>query len=92
MRIRRRYTVKGRVQGVGFRQFAAEKARALGISGWVRNLPDGSVEAEAEAEAAVLLNFEKHLEKGPGFSRVVSLGKDELGAGANLPDPFEIRR
>lgn len=90
--MRRRYIVKGRVQGVGFRQFAAEKARALNVAGWVRNLPDGSVEAEAEAEQAALASFEGFLEKGPGFSRVTSLTKAELNNGAALPEPFEIRR
>jgi acylphosphatase len=52
--VRVRAVVAGRVQGVGFRAFAREKAEALGLSGYVRNVPDGSVEvvAEGEREAA----------------------------------------
>ena len=44
--------VRGRVQGVGFRWFVREAARALGLAGWVRNRPDGSVEVAAEGDAA----------------------------------------
>jgi len=44
---RARLTVSGRVQGVFYRQTTREKARALGLSGWVMNMPDGTVEAEA---------------------------------------------
>jgi hypothetical protein len=43
--------VHGRVQGVGFRYFVMREARALGLSGWVRNQADGSVEVEAEGAA-----------------------------------------
>ena len=51
---RARLIVHGRVQGVGFRWHVVREARALGIHGWVRNLPDGSVEAEGEGERATL--------------------------------------
>lgn len=89
---RRRYVISGRVQGVGFRQFTADKARSLKIAGWVRNLADGNVEAEAEAEAAVIAEFETYLQKGPGFGRVDELRKEDLMTTNVLPSPFEIQR
>ncbi len=48
--VRVRILVAGRVQGVFFRQSAVDEARRLGVRGWVRNVPDGRVEAEAEGE------------------------------------------
>jgi acylphosphatase len=53
-RIRRRVVVHGRVQGVFFRGRTQEEARRTGIDGWVRNLPDGAVEAVFEGEAAAV--------------------------------------
>jgi acylphosphatase len=50
-------TIKGRVQGVWFRKYTESKAKSLGITGFVKNLPDGSVFAEAEAERPVLDEF-----------------------------------
>lgn len=62
--------VKGLVQGVYFRAFTKETADRLGLSGWVRNLPDGSVEAIAEGEEQVLKEFVSGLKKGPPKSCV----------------------
>ncbi|MCC6381201.1 MAG: acylphosphatase [Dehalococcoidia bacterium] len=63
---RRRYLLRGRVQGVGFRLFAATAARQLALTGGVRNLPDGrSVEATAEGPAAQLDRFGRLLREGP---------------------------
>ncbi len=88
--MRRRYLVKGRVQGVGFRQFTAARARDLGLAGWVRNQPDGSVEAEAQGSASAMAEFELHLSRGPQLARVDAVES------AGLPDAgvvagFEIR-
>lgn len=57
--------MSGRVQGVGFRFFAEEQARLEGLSGWVRNLPDGRVEAIAEGEEESVTRFERALHRGP---------------------------
>lgn len=89
--MRVRYLVSGRVQGVGFRQFVAEEASRLAIAGWVRNLPDGRVEAEAEGNAEEISRFEQILARGPALSRVdqvqtVAAGTDELSL------VFAIRR
>ncbi len=62
--------VRGRVQGVGFRWFALETAESLGLTGWVRNREDGSVEAEAEGTTSALDEFEKRLRTGNPSARV----------------------
>jgi acylphosphatase len=70
MRVARRYLVSGRVQGVGYRYFAVDAARREGLHGYVKNLPDGRVEAEAEGEAEALERFERALRQGPSMARV----------------------
>ncbi len=62
--------VHGRVQGVFFRASARERAEELGLAGWVRNNPDGSVEAVAEGEQEDLEKFITWCRKGPGRSVV----------------------
>ena len=64
------YRVTGRVQGVGFRAYVADLARTEGVQGWVRNLPDGSVQARAEGDAETLARFEWGLWQGPPHARV----------------------
>lgn len=58
-------TVDGRVQGVGFRYSARREALRLRLSGWVKNLPDGSVELWAEGDREALADFRVWLEEGP---------------------------
>lgn len=86
----RRFLVSGRVQGVGFRYYAHRSAVRLGVVGWVRNLPDGRVEALAAAPARTLIEFRQKLETGPGGSVVRGVDVSDLE-----PDPdwtaFEIR-
>ena len=65
-----RIRVEGRVQGVGFRYFTRAQANRHGLSGYVRNLADGSVEAEAAGERADLESFISTLERGPGSGHV----------------------
>jgi acylphosphatase len=69
-RVRARAFVEGRVQGVFFRDFVRRHARALGLTGWVRNLPDGRVETLVEGEEAAVRSLVAHLEKGPPYARV----------------------
>ena len=62
--------VRGRVQGVGFRYFTKRQAEELKITGWVRNLPDGTVEITAKGSPEALEQFMQRLEAGPIGSRV----------------------
>jgi acylphosphatase len=73
----RRAIVTGRVQGVGYRFFAERAARELGVRGWVRNLPDGSVEAVAEGEDEAIARFLERLRRGPLGSRVEALAEED---------------
>ena len=66
----RRLIVTGRVQGVGFRWFTLEMASLEGVTGWVRNLPDGGVEIVAEGEAEAMERFDRTVRRGPARSRV----------------------
>lgn len=70
MLVGRRYVVRGRVQGVGFRWFVDEAARRENIDGYVRNQPDGTVEVMAEGDLEALLRFEQALRRGPSGARV----------------------
>ncbi len=88
--IARRYIVHGTVQGVGYRYFATTCARALGITGWVRNLPDGTVEAHAEGEAAKLEEFRFDLSRGARYARVTEVEESEVPAEGH--ENFDTRR
>ena len=70
MVVRARITVGGRVQGVSFRAHTERTARALGLAGFVRNLPDGSVEIEAEGEAEAVNALIAWSKQGPPAARV----------------------
>ena len=69
-RVRRIVRVRGRVQGVGFRMDAAHAAARLGVAGTVRNLLDGSVEADVEGSAEAVDAMLAHLREGPRSARV----------------------
>jgi len=75
-----RFLVSGRVQGVGFRYFARQRADRLGVAGFARNLPDGSVEVVAEGDASALQAFEDALRQGPSFAEVSELSRAEIPA------------
>ena len=70
--------IGGRVQGVGYRYFVMREAAALGVSGFARNLPDGTVEVIAEAADDVLELFEDRLRQGPSFASVKTLDRSEV--------------
>ncbi|MFQ5352485.1 MAG: acylphosphatase [Candidatus Binatia bacterium] len=84
-----RLLVSGRVQGVWFRASLAEKADALGLAGWVRNLPDGRVEAFVEGDPNAVSRIASWCHDGPPAARV-----DEVKAVREPPlglRGFEIR-
>jgi acylphosphatase len=69
--------VRGRVQGVGFRDWIVRKARALELTGWVRNRSDDSVEILASGEADAVERLLKEAHQGPPFARVTEVRVDE---------------
>ncbi len=85
-----RYLVSGTVQGVGFRAYVQRQAQALGLSGWVRNCTDGTVEVEACGTDRQLRDLALVLERGPRGARVTGVktfGVPEVGG----PLVFTIR-
>ena len=85
--------MRGRVQGVGFRYFAERAARELGIRGWVRNLPDGTVETLADGDAEAVAKYMDRLRRGPLGSRVDAVEVSEApAAAAEKFTRFEITR
>lgn len=82
--------VFGRVQGVGFRYFTLSIANELGLFGWVRNMPDGSVQLVAEGSAAQLNKFVSRLRIGPRSGRVDDLRHSWQPYRAEF-DRFEVR-
>ncbi len=75
--IARRYVITGHVQGVGFRRFVEDRARAAGVRGYVRNRDDGAVEVYAAGLAGQLAALEGPLWKGPRWSRVDSVASED---------------
>lgn len=69
----KRYLVRGRVQGVGFRWFVEREAHMLGIAGWVRNNHDGTVEVLAQGSREQLSGLHSRLREGPRAARVDSV-------------------
>ena len=88
-RIAVRLIVRGRVQGVGFRWWACEEARRLGLDGWVRNLADGSVELLAAGPDAVVAEFIESCRSGPRGARVSSV--ERQAATDDAVSGFEAR-
>lgn len=71
--VRRRVLMSGRVQGVWFRESCRREATARGLTGWVRNLPDGQVEAVFEGRRAAVTEMVSWCRSGPPLADVVSV-------------------
>jgi acylphosphatase len=91
MNERKAYRITGRVQGVGFRWWARESARRLGLRGLIRNEADGSVFIEVEGDADAMGQFRRLLETGPPGAVVHGMREETTGPG-DLPSRFEIAR
>ncbi len=74
-----RAIVSGRVQGVSYRAATADEAQRLGVTGWVRNRRDGTVELEAEGNPEQIAALLAWCEAGPPASRVSGVAVEELG-------------
>lgn len=85
-----RAVVRGVVQGVGFRFFVRRQASALGVRGFVRNLPDGAVEVVAEGDRRSLDQLLHALERGPSGAEVDDI-RTEWSAGSGAFSGFQIR-
>ncbi len=83
--------VTGRVQGVGFRAWAASEARALGLKGWVRNEPDGSVSALVAGETAAVDAMLERLRRGPAAAIVEDV-RTHTAEAADMAEGFRILR
>ena len=76
--VARRIRLYGRVQGVFFRQWSVHQARELGVAGWVRNLPNGSVEAHVAGDEDKVSQMVERLRQGPSGARVEDLVVDDV--------------
>lgn len=90
MRRRLHIIARGDVQGVGFRAFTQREAARRNLSGWVRNLGDGGVEAAAEGEEASLNEWLASLYHGPSAARVEEV-LPVWGEAQGTSSPFEVR-
>lgn len=84
-----RAKIQGRVQGVSYRASAAHEARRLGLVGWVRNEPDGSVLLEAQGEDAPLAELLAWCREGPPGARVTAVDSQPVAEAADRS--FAIR-
>ncbi len=89
--ITRHLTIRGRVQGVGFRNYMAYKAEQLGISGWVRNRNDGSVEAVVHGAEAAVGEIIECAHRGPRASQVSGVTVSDGDTAENFGGCFATR-
>jgi acylphosphatase len=86
----KRFIVRGRVQGVGFRWFVEREAKQLGLGGWVRNNEDSTVECIAAGPPEKVAALRTRLEQGPRASRVDRVDEAAADAPAESYTVFEI--
>jgi len=89
--VSKRFIVRGRVQGVGFRWFVEREAKQLGLGGWVRNNEDSTVECLATGPAEKVRALKAKLEQGPRASRVDWVEEIDVTSASSAPGIFEIR-
>jgi acylphosphatase len=82
--------ISGQVQGVFFRDSTRQQAEALGLAGWVKNMPDGSVEAVFEGPSEKVREMLRWCEEGPRQASVENVDTDIEDAGGDLSG-FEVR-
>jgi acylphosphatase len=87
----RRWVARGRVQGVGFRWFVWREAERLGLGGFARNLPDGTVEVVSQGPDEALDRLEQALRRGPSGARVDALDQLDVPAELEVPNSFDIK-
>lgn len=75
--IQKHLFIEGKVQGVGFRSYMAHKAKDLNLTGWVKNLSDGKVEAVLKGSVSNVNEMIKLVKKGPPWARVDSIKVEE---------------
>ena len=88
--IRLQVIASGRVQGVNYRWFVLERADELAVRGWVRNLPDGRVEAELEGKKESVDKLIEAMKKGPGMAHVTGVTVIPLAFENSYRD-FQVR-
>jgi len=86
----KRLMIEGRVQGVGYRVSFADKAVALGLSGWVRNRRDGAVEACIDGEVAAIEAIVAWARQGPSGASVHHVAIEDAGDPASVDGAFKI--
>lgn len=88
--VRARVVARGRVQGVGFRVFLQSQAIRLGLSGWVRNLPDGRIEAEVDGPAVLVDECIQAVKRGPSLAWVEDIEVEWIDPGNQGSSDFII--
>ena len=87
----RRWIVRGRVQGVGFRWFVFREGERLGLGGFVRNLPDGTVEVVSQGPDDALGALERALTRGPSMAHVDAVELAHVPPELQVPNTFNIK-